>query len=75
MVKNDRVLVGVSEIADFLRVSSKKLQSWRKSYPDIPIWTDGVGGQLYADKEAIAEWQCSLFRRCQAHSSANMEKY
>lgn len=74
MGKNERVLVGVSEIADFLRVSPKKLSSWRKSYPDIPIWTEVAGGQLYADKEAIANWQCALFRMCQAQSASNLEK-
>jgi hypothetical protein len=65
MSENDAVLIGMKEIACYLRVSEKKVVEWRAKYPDMPVFSEGKGARLCADKERLGTWQRQLFcRRC-----------
>ena len=61
MSENDAVLIGMDEIATFLRVSRRKVLEWRDRYPDMPIFSEGKGSRLCADKEKLGRWQRGLF--------------
>ena len=62
MGQND-VLIGMDEIATFLRVSRKKVIDWRQAYPDMPIYQEGKRGRLCADPAQLGPWQRRLFSR------------
>jgi hypothetical protein len=64
MSENDAVLIGMKEIAAFLRVSRRKVVEWRHRYSDMPIYTERTGSLLCADKELLSVWQRKLFSRC-----------
>jgi hypothetical protein len=68
MSENDAVLIGMKEIAAFLKVSRRKVMEWRHKYTDMPIYTESSGSMLCADKELLSTWQRQLFARwaCQA---------
>lgn len=52
-MSNENILVGMKEIAGFLKVSRQVVYRWRDENQDIPIAKDG---QLMANALDLAEW-------------------
>lgn len=66
MSGNDAVLVGMKEIAAYLRVSEHTVRLWRSRYPDMPVFAETPGARVCADKETLGRWQRALFSGCVA---------
>ncbi len=63
MSENEAVLIGIGEIARFMRISeaSLALARLRKRHKDIPLYQEGKRGQVCADKAALSSWQRKLY--------------
>jgi transposase len=61
MSENEAVLVGMKEVAAFLRVSEFTVRGWMEKYADMPVYQERPGARLCADKEALATWQRRLY--------------
>lgn len=60
MIQSNRepeVLVGLVEIADFLRVSTKRLRRWIDQHPDMPVVKDGA---YYSNRQALGRWHAEF---------------
>lgn len=53
-MSNEDILVGMKEIAGFLKVSRQVVYRWMDENQDIPIAKDG---QLMANALDLADWQ------------------
>ncbi len=61
MSENEAVLIGMKEVASFLRVSEFTVRSWMEKYDDMPVYQERPGARLCADKEALSAWQRQLY--------------
>lgn len=61
MSENEAVLIGIGEIARFMRISEASLARLRKRHKDIPLYQEGKRGQVCADKAALSSWQRKLY--------------
>lgn len=61
MVQNSDVLVGMKEIAAFLKVSRSVVYRWMAEYPEMPIHRKG---KLFADVSELSGWQRQFITTC-----------
>ena len=61
MSENEAVLVGMKEVASFLRVSEFTVRGWMATHSDMPVYQERPGARVCADKEALAAWQRKLY--------------
>ncbi|ADW16394.1 putative terminal protein TpgA2 [Desulfobulbus propionicus DSM 2032] len=72
MSENEAVLIGMKEVAAFLRVSERTVRGWMEDHSDMPVYQERPGARICADKEALASWQRRLYAG--AHTSVvNLE--
>lgn len=55
--KDKSPLIGVQAVAEYLGRSMTTVHTWRASYPDFPVWSDGPSCVWRTTKEDLDAWK------------------
>ncbi len=55
--KDKSPLIGVQAVSEYLGRSMTTVHTWRASYPDFPVWSDGPSCVWRTTKEDLDAWK------------------
>lgn len=55
--KDKSPLIGVQAVSEYLDRSMTTVHTWRASYPDFPVWSDGPSCVWRTTKEDLDAWK------------------